>query len=132
MTISRELLDEMLKGVERPEDLLRDSGLMKELEIKRRERKPSAELTADLGYEEGKKASPALANGRNIASTELPKRQGGKMSLAVPRDRDNSFEPKLVKKGQTWIDGKGVRRMRKQRRALFSRRSRSSGSVPPG
>ncbi len=30
MTISKELLDEMLSGVERPEDLLGDKGLMKE------------------------------------------------------------------------------------------------------
>lgn len=29
MTISKELLDELLKGVERPEDLLGDTGLMK-------------------------------------------------------------------------------------------------------
>lgn len=33
MTISEELLDEFLKGVERPEDLLGDAGLMKELKI---------------------------------------------------------------------------------------------------
>ena len=30
MTISKELLDELLSGVERPEDLLGDKGLMKE------------------------------------------------------------------------------------------------------
>ena len=34
MTISKEILDELLKGVERPEDLLGDAGLMKELKIK--------------------------------------------------------------------------------------------------
>nr|WP_245155815.1 hypothetical protein [Paracoccus ravus] len=27
------------------------------------------------------------------------------MTVAVPRDRDSSFEPELVKKGQTRIDG---------------------------
>ena len=36
MTISKELLDELLKGVERPEDLLGDAGLMKELKIRMR------------------------------------------------------------------------------------------------
>jgi hypothetical protein len=36
MTISKERLDELLKGCERPEDLLGDTGLMKELKIKRR------------------------------------------------------------------------------------------------
>ena len=38
MTISKELLDELLEGVERPEDLLGDAGLMKELKIKLMER----------------------------------------------------------------------------------------------
>lgn len=45
MTISKEILDELLKGVERPEDLLGDAGLMKELKIKLMERMLGAELT---------------------------------------------------------------------------------------
>lgn len=53
MTISKELLDELLKGCERPEDLLGDAGLMKELKIKLLERILAGELTAHLGYEEG-------------------------------------------------------------------------------
>jgi hypothetical protein len=35
MTISKELLDELLKGCDRPKDLLGNDGLMKELKIKR-------------------------------------------------------------------------------------------------
>lgn len=38
MTISKELLDELLSGVERPEDLLDDKGLMKELKVRLMER----------------------------------------------------------------------------------------------
>ena len=38
MTISKKLLDKLLKGYERPEDPLGDGGLMKELEIKLIER----------------------------------------------------------------------------------------------
>ncbi len=52
MTISKELLDELLKGCERPEDLLGDAGLMKELKIRLMERMLGAELTAHLGYED--------------------------------------------------------------------------------
>ena len=33
------------------------------------------------------------------------------MPLTVPRDRDGSFEPELVKKGQTRIDGVEVQRI---------------------
>ncbi len=46
MTISKELLDELLAGIERPEDLLGDAGLMKDLKIKLMERMLGAELTA--------------------------------------------------------------------------------------
>lgn len=38
MTISKELLDKLLSGVERPEDLLGDKGLMKELKVRLMER----------------------------------------------------------------------------------------------
>jgi len=45
MTISKELLDELLSGVDRPEDLLGDKGLMKELKVRLMERMLGAELT---------------------------------------------------------------------------------------
>ena len=45
MTISKELLDELLCGVEWPEDLLGDQGLMKELKVRLMERMLGAELT---------------------------------------------------------------------------------------
>ena len=105
MTISKELLDELLKGCERPEDLLGNDGLMKELKIKLMERMLGAELTAHLGYEDGKDAPSDQANRRNGSSTKRLKGQDGELPIAVPRDRDGSFAPELVKKGQTRIDG---------------------------
>jgi len=62
MTISKELLDELPKRCERTEDLLGDAGLMKELEIKLMERMLGAELTAHLGYKDGKDAPPDQAS----------------------------------------------------------------------
>jgi hypothetical protein len=105
MTISKEILDELLKGVERPEDLLGDAGLMKELKIKLMERMLGAKLTAHLGYEDGESAPPSQSNRRNGTSAEVLKGQDGELSVAIPRDRDSSFEQELVKKGQTRIDG---------------------------
>jgi transposase-like protein len=105
MTISNEVLDELLKGCERPEDLLGDAGLMKELKIKLMERMLGAELTAHLGYEAGKDAPPFQPNRRNGTAGKRLKGQDGEMPISVPRDRDGSFEPELVKKGQTRIDG---------------------------
>lgn len=49
MTISEKLLDELLKGCERPEDLLGDAGLMKELKVRLMERMLGGELIAHLG-----------------------------------------------------------------------------------
>ena len=94
-----------IDSVERPEYLLGDAGLMKELKIKLMERMLGAELTAHLGYEEGKEVPPGQGNRRNGTSTKVLKGQDGEMPVAVPRDRDSSFEPELVKKGQTRIDG---------------------------
>lgn len=105
MTISKEILDELLQGVERPEDLIGDAGLMKELKIKLMERMLGAELTAHLGYEEGNDAPPGQSNRRNGTSAKVLNGQDGELPVALPRDRDSSFEPELVKKGQTRIDG---------------------------
>ena len=105
MTISQELLDELLKDCERPEDLLGEAGLMKELKIKLMERMLGAELTAHLGYEEGQDVPPVQSNRRNGSSSKALKGQDGELPISVPRDRDGSFEPELVKKGQTRIDG---------------------------
>ena len=54
MTISKELLDGLLSGVERPEDLLGDKGLMKKLKVRLMERMLGAELIephGDLPYD---------------------------------------------------------------------------------
>ncbi len=93
MTISKEILDELLKGVERPEDLLGDAGLMKfgtvrvamndpvdhsseqtggALKIRLMERMLGAELTAHLGYEEGKDTPAGQASRRNGTSRKAP------------------------------------------------------------
>ncbi len=105
MTISNELLDELLKGCKRPEDLLGDAGLMKELKVRLMERMLGAELTAHLGYEAGAVPPAEQSNRRNGVAAKRVKGSDGEVPLLVPRDRDGSFEPELVKKGQTRIDG---------------------------
>ena len=105
MTISKEVLDELLKDCKRPDDLLGEFGLMKELRIKLMERMLGAELTAHLGYEVGQEAPLDQPNRRNGSSAKVLKGQDGEIPISVPRDRDGSFAPELVKKGQTRIDG---------------------------
>jgi len=47
-TIPKELLNELLRGVDRPEDLLGDKGLMKELKV--RNQPLETALTPDLPF----------------------------------------------------------------------------------
>ncbi len=55
-----------------------------------------AELDNHLDYEYGEK--PLGLNMRNGYSTKTVKSSGGEMDIKVPRDRDGSFEPQVVKK----------------------------------
>lgn len=101
MTITPKMLDALLEGCERPEDLLGEQGLMSELKRALMQRMLGAELTEHLGYEHGAAAPVEQANRRNGATRKMVRGQDGAMEIAVPRDRDGSFEPRLIPKGQT-------------------------------
>ncbi|MEO9572957.1 MAG: IS256 family transposase [Roseobacter sp.] len=105
MTISRDVLDELLSGVENADDLLGDQGLMKELKVRLMERMLGAELTENLGYEPDTQPTNQQSNRRNGTSRKTLKGNNGALPIDVPRDRDGSFEPVLIKKVQTRIDG---------------------------
>jgi putative transposase len=105
MTITKELLDELLSGVGNAKDLLGDQGLMKELKVRLIERMLGAELTNHLGYEPDNQPSIQQSNRRNGTTRKTLKGNDGALPIDVPRDRDGSFEPELIKKGQTRIDG---------------------------
>jgi len=78
MTISKELLDELLSGVERPEeDFFGDKGLMKELKVRLMERMLGAELTEHLGYEPHSEPASQQSNRRNGATRKTLKGNEG-------------------------------------------------------
>ena len=85
MTISKELLDELLSGVERPEDLLGDKGLMKELKVRLMERMLGAELTEHLGYEPHGEPASQQSNRRNGAARKVLKGNDGAVPIDIPR-----------------------------------------------
>ena len=103
--IDDDILDELLRGCERPEDLLGDGGLMKDLKKALMQRMLGAELTEHLGYEHGEAAPLVQANRRNGVSRKTLRSEDGLLEIEVPRDREGSFEPRLIAKGQTRIDG---------------------------
>ena len=82
-----------------------DGGLMKDLRKALTQRMLGAELTEHLGYEHGEGAPPVQTNRRNGVSRKTLKSQDGAFEIEVPRDLERSFEPRLIGKGQTRIDG---------------------------
>lgn len=105
MTIYKDILDELLSGVEKPENFFGDKGLMKELKVRLMERVIGAELTEHLGAEPHGEPASQQSNCRNGSTRKVLKGQDGAVSIDIPRDCKGSFEPELVKKGQTRIDG---------------------------
>ncbi len=105
MTIRRELIDELLKDYETPQDILGEGGLLKELTKAVIEHCLETELDNHLGYPKHGRKGSALGNTRNGHSQKTLKGEQGHVDIEVPRDRQSSFEPQLVKKGQTRLEG---------------------------
>jgi len=105
MPIRKELLDELLKEYQQPEDLLGEEGLLQELTKALVQRALDGELTHHLGYEKYSPEGKNTGNSRNGKSPKKIKGKRGEMEIEVPRDRNGGFEPQLIKKGQTRFDG---------------------------
>jgi putative transposase len=103
--IAPELLDQLLVNYSKPEDLLGEEGLFKQLKKALIERALGAELTEHLGYEKGDPAGRGSGNNRNGVSSKTVLTEDGEIEIAVPRDRGGSFEPQLIPKGQTRFEG---------------------------
>ena len=103
--IKPELLDELLSGVTGPDDLLGDAGLFRELKKALMERALGGELTHHLGYEKGDPGGRGSGNSRNGHSSKTVLTEEGELDLSIPRDRAGTFEPQLVPKGVTRLDG---------------------------
>ena len=60
-----------------------------------------AELEEHLGYAKHDPAGRGTGNSRNGSSAKRLKGNHGEISIEVPRDRAGTFEPQIVRKGQT-------------------------------
>ena len=103
--IRDEVIEELLQGYRSPQDLIGEEGLFKELKKRLLERALGAELSEHLGYERGDPAGRGSGNSRNGYSNKTVIGDDGAIEIAVPRDRNSSFEPQIVAKGQTRLDG---------------------------
>lgn len=105
MAVTDELLDELLKNYKKPEDLIGENGILKELTKRLVERAMSAELTNHLGYDKHGNHEKPTANRRNGSSKKTILTRDEEIEIEVPRDRDSTFEPQMVKKHQRRFDG---------------------------
>src|ERR1700730_18298083 len=105
MAIDNKLIDTLLADYKTPEDIIGKHGLLKQLTKKLLERAMQAEMTEHLGYEKHDQAGNNSGNSRNGKTTKALKGDFGEMPLETPRDRNGTFEPKIVAKGQTRFTG---------------------------
>lgn len=64
-----------------------------------------AELDTELGYDKSEKAGKSADNRRNGHSKKSVRSEYGEIELTVPRDRNGTFEPAVVKKHQKSVTG---------------------------
>jgi putative transposase len=100
-----ELLDDLMKNYRKPEDLIGENGLLKQLTKALIERAMKTEMTAHLGYVKHEPAGKKSGNSRNGNSKKTIKGEFGNLEIAVPRDRNSTFEPVIVPKGETRFTG---------------------------
>jgi putative transposase len=105
MRIDKELIDKLLGDYKGPEDLIGEQGLLRELTRALVERAMHAELTHHLGYEKHAPDGKNSGNSRNGTSVKTLKGDFGEVEIEVPRDRQGSFEPKIVPRHQRRFNG---------------------------
>ena len=99
--VPKELIDSLLAGYKKPEDLIGENGLLKQLTKLLVEKALDAEMTEHLGHDKNHPIQNSLGNARNGKSKKTLKGDFGELPIDIPRDRQGSFEPQLIPKHQT-------------------------------
>src|ERR1700675_1177391 len=100
MAIDKKLIDQLLTNYKKPEDIIGENGLLKELTKAILERALAAEMTDHLGYEKHDPSGHRRGNTRNGKSQKTLKGDFGELELETPRDRQGQFGPKCAHKGR--------------------------------
>ena len=93
---------ELAKDLKTPEDLSAFSAQLTKITV---EAALNAELEHHLGYAPQEIKGRNSGNNRNGYTAKRLKGDHGEIEINTPRDRDSTFEPQLVSKGQTRITG---------------------------
>jgi putative transposase len=99
------LVDELLAGAKSEEEIVGPGGLLSQLTKRLVERAMEVELTDHLGYESHQEPPGGTGNTRNGGTPKTLVTDHGPVEIKTPRDRDGSFEPKIVRKRQRRFEG---------------------------
>jgi putative transposase len=100
-----DVVDELLAGARTEEEIVGPGGLLSQLTKRLVERALEVELTDHLGYERHREPPGGTGNQRNGSTPKTLSTENGPVEIHTPRDRDGSFEPKLVRKRQRRFEG---------------------------
>jgi len=98
-------IDSLLTQCKGKEDIFGKEGLVKQFVKAVVERALSAEMTEHLGYAKHDPKGNNTGNSRNGYSKKTVAGNFGEVELDIPRDREDEFQPVIVKKNQTRING---------------------------
>ena len=82
-----------------------EGGLLQQLTKRVLESALEGEITDHLGYEKHDPARAGSGNSRNGVRAKTVLTEVGPVEIEVPRDREGSFEPQIVKKRQRRLTG---------------------------
>ena len=99
------LADSLLANYKKPEDLIGENGLLKQLTKMLVERALEVEMTDHLGHDKSGTVNNDSANTRNGHSGKTLKGDFGALPIDIPRDRQGTFEPQIIAKHQTRWSG---------------------------
>ena len=95
------LLTSLLADYQKPEDLIGENGLLKQLTKLLVEKALDAEMAQHLGHAKHDPVANPAGNTRNGKSRKTLKGEFGELPIEIPRDRHGTFEPQLIPKHQT-------------------------------
>jgi transposase-like protein len=98
----KELAGELAKDIKTGEDLSSLSARLMKLTV---EAALGAEMEDHLGYSRHSREGHHTGNSRNGATPKTLKGDHGEVRIETPRDRNGTFTPEIVKKGQTRVTG---------------------------
>ena len=103
--LSDAVIDELLAGAGTEEEIVGPGGLLAQLTKRLVERALEVELTDHLGYEPHQEPPGGTGNARNGSTPKTLITDNGPVRIDTARDRDGSFEPKIVRKRQRRFQG---------------------------